>query len=81
MGKTRKSWHGPDWYGSDREMSAEEHVYHAERCAGKLAYQTRAKAVRAKRSKARRFGKRYSVYRCGYCGMWHLTTHPWRKER
>lgn len=60
--------------GGVRPMSASEGVYHSERCAGKCAYATRAKAVRAKRSHARRYGVRFRAYRCGFCGKWHLTT-------
>ena len=58
-------------------MSAREHVYHAERCRAKLAYDTRAKAVRAKRRRERAYGHRMQVYRCPYCAKWHLTSKPW----
>ena len=80
MSRTRRSLRHLDTYGEPRQMVAEEHMYHAMRCAGKQSYATKAKAKRAKRSKARRYGKRYSVYRCGYCNQYHLTTHPWRKD-
>ena len=58
-------------------MDAGESVYHAARCFGKKVYDTRAKATRAKRRQARLLGKRYRVYRCGFCGKWHLTTKHW----
>ena len=78
MGKTRRNKAKHDRYDDAVELDAQEHVYHAWRCQGKLAYKTRAKAMRAKRNDARKFGKKYRAYQCPYCSYWHLTTHGWR---
>jgi len=78
MSKTRRNHARHDRYDAAVELDAQEHVYHAWRCAGKIAYATKAKAMRAKRNKARRFGLRYRAYQCPYCSKWHLTTHEWR---
>ena len=63
-----RTWrnHPKESWGEAREMSAREHVYHAARCFRKLSYRTRAKAVRAKRNRERRLGRRFQVYRCPY---------------
>ena len=79
MSRTRRSRAPWDWYGGARPMSAGDHVYHVLRCMGKLAYKTKAKAMRAKRNKQRRFGVSYKVYHCPYCCKYHLTTHPWKE--
>lgn len=39
-------------------------------CGRKRAYMSRKEARRA----AKRYGQ--TPYRCGICGLWHLTSHP-----
>ena len=79
MGRTwRNRARQSSWRGADK-LGAAEHVYHASRCFGKLSYQTRAKAMRAKRNHTRKYGRQYRVYLCPYCNKYHLTTHPWTR--
>lgn len=66
MSKTRRNRPRHWTYDAADSMSAEAHVYHASRCYNKISYPTLAKAKRAKRNKARRFGQRYKEYRCPY---------------
>ena len=78
MSRVRKARNKPGrgLYSDARPMSAREHVYHASRCYGKAVFPTKSKAMRAKREKSRKYGVQFRVYRCCYCGKWHLTTHP-----
>lgn len=66
MSKTRRNRPRHWTYDAADSMSAEAHVYHASRCFGKLSYPTKAKAMRAKKSHARRFGQWYRAYHCPY---------------
>ena len=67
--------HAPhDRFSDARGMSARSHVRGSNVCAGKVWYPTKAKANRAKKACGRRFGMRFKVYRCAYCGNYHLTS-------
>lgn len=41
-------------------------------CSLKKRYPTKASAKRAARATARKFQKNTSVYRCRFCGAWHV---------
>lgn len=40
----------------------------------KIAYRTRAKALKDQRNRLSHFAGRKEAYECRYCGLWHVTT-------
>jgi hypothetical protein len=48
--------------------------------SGKYAYMSENHANQAARRLLRKFGY-HRPYRCAECGMWHLTTRPFRPFR
>ena len=84
MSRVRKARNGQSkeqrkLFSDAQPMKAEDHVYHASRCFGKVVFSSRSRAMRAKRELSRVYKKKYRVYRCCYCGKWHLTTHQWNQ--
>lgn len=53
------------------------HYFTPKRCAStsKIMYHDKAKALRAADQSLMERGARLWVYRCQYCGSWHLTSH------
>jgi rubrerythrin len=52
-------------------------------CTGKERFETRGRAesVRKRMMRSRRRGPHMRVYRCEYCGGWHIGTSFERKHR
>lgn len=49
-------------------------------CIGKMRFYDRQTAKRMAAKMDARYGNGQKIYRCDYCGCWHLTTHPWAKK-
>lgn len=54
-----------------------EQVRYEKACASKNRYATRAEAMDALAACANHGRRGLSIYKCSYCGGWHLTSHPW----
>lgn len=54
-----------------------EQARYEKACASKNRYATRADALDARAACAEHGRSGLSVYKCPYCGGWHLTSHPW----
>ena len=63
-GRTKRVIEIADAAGVSRER--------ANRCLRKASYGNRKTAVDATANLRRRYGKRYEVYLCNYCNMYHV---------
>ncbi|MCU0667641.1 MAG: hypothetical protein MUF85_03435 [Patescibacteria group bacterium] len=43
-------------------------------CLDKLSFESKKQAEGAKVTAAHRYGSRLYVYKCNYCGLWHIAT-------
>ena len=62
-------------------LDLEQVKYHAGKCRGKVDYRSEEEAARAIEENETKFGRPFETYRCPYCNLWHLTSHPWRETR
>ncbi len=60
-----------------KEKQEEAQRYKA--CLSKQRYDTRAEAEATAKLCAEHGTRGLEVYRCAYCGGWHLTSHPWKE--
>ncbi len=60
-----------------KEKQEEAQRYKA--CLSKQRYNTRAEAEATAKLCAEHGTRGLEVYRCAYCGGWHLTSHPWKE--
>ncbi len=54
-----------------------EEARYEKACASKNRYATRGEAEAAAVACAEHGRRGLTVYKCSYCGGWHLTSHPW----
>lgn len=69
------------WDGKLCDVSLDRLQDMVRKCRAKTPHATKGAAWQAKLAAEREFGVPTSIYECPICGKWHLTTHPWRKER
>jgi hypothetical protein len=55
-------------------FNADDHDETALPCASKLVFDTRRQAEAAATVAQHQHGSRLRVYRCRYCGLWHLSS-------
>lgn len=61
------------------ELDAErEEAHRYKSCARKNRYDSRMEAEAVMADCENRGRRGLSCYKCGYCGGWHLTSHPWK---
>lgn len=63
----------------DADEARREEARYEKACASKNRYATRAEAEATAAACAAHGRGGLAVYRCPYCGGWHLTSHPWQQ--
>jgi len=61
-----------------QQKEEQEEARHYKACLSKQRYDTRAEAEATATLCAQHGKSGLEVYKCPYCGGWHLTSHPWK---
>ena len=62
-----------------RNKFSPNYKFYLASCLKKLAFNTREKAIINAFSLGQKMRKKCGIYKCPFCGNWHMTTHTWRK--